>query len=164
MLNQPVRDAPHPFDFGRTLFAFDGRLNRPHFWMGWGLAWLAGLAFGLVAWLGGLLLLPLIWVNTALSVKRLHDAGRTGWWAALPPGLTLGAVVFAVVSMMTSPAFRGGIDYTNMEQGWAVWGSVFLIPLFGALASIVFMVWVGLLTPDPAPNRFGPPPDRMSGE
>lgn len=139
---QPPRQRA-AFDVARALFSFDGCLDGRQFWIGWGWAWAAGLLFGLVGWLGGLLFAPMVWANTALSVKRLRDAGRSAWWTAAPAVLTLCGLVYALVSM--SPLFEGGVDTGNMDQFYAILGAILFVPAFGFLVSLVFMVIVGLL-------------------
>ncbi len=62
-----------------VLFSFKARLNRKRFW-------LYQIGIGIVAavpfligegWLTGILEL---WAQAALSVKRSHDRGRSGWF------------------------------------------------------------------------------------
>lgn len=72
------------------LFSFKGRIGRRDFWIWVGL-WIVGMlvlftlankqllaiqtaAFGLVC---------LLWPTAAVTVKRLHDRGRSGLWALL---------------------------------------------------------------------------------
>lgn len=60
---------------------------------------LVSRALGLLAWLT--LLLPL----TALTVRRLHDSGRSGWWCLLSLVPFGGLVVIAFLLM---PGMPGG--------------------------------------------------------
>ncbi len=134
------------------LFSFNGRINRAQYWS-------AGIAVGFVAvlvvaalflmtglsWgssqeemvraaMGFLLaLVPvfgmLIWINTALQVKRFHDRGQSGFWALLPWGV-------------------------NALIGF---GLVFLIPI-SWLIGLALLVHLGFLPGVEGENRFGPPP------
>ena len=62
-----------------VLFSFDGRLNRKPFWLYQiGVAIVTSVPFFLgQGWLTGLLQ---VWAQAALSVKRAHDRGRSGWF------------------------------------------------------------------------------------
>jgi uncharacterized membrane protein YhaH (DUF805 family) len=62
-----------------VLFSFNGRLNRKPFWLYQiGVAIVTSVPFFLgQGWLTGVLEL---WAQAALSVKRAHDRGRSGWF------------------------------------------------------------------------------------
>jgi uncharacterized membrane protein YhaH (DUF805 family) len=65
-----------PFE---VLFSFESRLNRKRFWLyqiGVGIVTAVPFLMG-EGWLTGLLEL---WAQAALSVKRAHDRGRSGWF------------------------------------------------------------------------------------
>lgn len=75
--------------FVDLLFGFRGRVNRGDYWYAVLLvlsvfvvlsAGLSAVSGGAIAWL---LYLPLYWSLIALSVKRYHDLGRSGWWLLL---------------------------------------------------------------------------------
>ncbi|MGI9665922.1 MAG: DUF805 domain-containing protein [Acidimicrobiia bacterium] len=79
-------------DYGTLLFTFAGRINRAPFWTGI----LIVLALEIVVvsmmltintWpivgVGIILLLLLIWPAYALTVKRFHDRGKSGWWVLI---------------------------------------------------------------------------------
>jgi len=72
------------------LFSFRGRVNRARYLV----VQLALLTFWLVLWpkfsfhfssqweaLQWVVAIPMIWINAAITVKRLHDLNRSGWWA-----------------------------------------------------------------------------------
>lgn len=73
----------------QSIFKTTGRIGRRDYFM----LYLACIVFGVIigygilprldpaGWL--LFLVPLIWVNTCIAVQRLHDIGRSGWWALL---------------------------------------------------------------------------------
>jgi uncharacterized membrane protein YhaH (DUF805 family) len=81
--------------FKRLYFSLQGRVSRQAYWLFFFLPlFLIGVVLGFL--IGGMhvpsrnvvvilfLLAPLlIWVGVAVSVKRLHDLGRSGWWAVL---------------------------------------------------------------------------------
>ncbi len=84
---------------GELLFGFEGRIGRGRFWAGQlcvlVLGWLyqANVERLLVAWLPGsifmgfavalVLALPVFWIQAAITIKRCHDRGKTGFWSML---------------------------------------------------------------------------------
>jgi uncharacterized membrane protein YhaH (DUF805 family) len=81
--------------FMRFYFSVQGRTSRKAYWLFYILpVVLTGAVLGFlisrvhIPALSALLLLIalaplLVWVGIAVSVKRLHDIGRSGWWAVL---------------------------------------------------------------------------------
>ena len=76
-------------DWKDLLLSFDGRINRAKFWVGiaaiWVVLWLiaivAAAANSSILWtIFFLLTLLVIWPSLALSIKRWHDRGKSGWW------------------------------------------------------------------------------------
>jgi uncharacterized membrane protein YhaH (DUF805 family) len=76
-------------DWKELLFSFDGRINRGKFWLGiavlyaipWVAFMLAAMAnSSLLWWLASVVVLILIWPGLAISIKRWHDRGKSGWW------------------------------------------------------------------------------------
>ncbi|MDO5116248.1 MAG: DUF805 domain-containing protein [Synergistaceae bacterium] len=74
----------------RDCFVFDGRTSRRDFWS----ALAVNLLVGFLLMLAGLLIHPLGILEyiygaavliplTAMTVRRLHDTGRSGWWVLL---------------------------------------------------------------------------------
>jgi uncharacterized membrane protein YhaH (DUF805 family) len=81
----------------------------------------------------------------AVTIRRLHDSNRTGWWVVLP-GLFYVASILLIVIAVTSPDFAIGFG--------AVGGlSMLLAGVFG-LVLLVFMFLDGT----PGPNQYGPNP------
>jgi len=76
-------------DWKDFLFGFEGRINRAKFWIGliliqvvvWIFFMLAVVTDASVMWgLSVLVGLALIWPGVAISIKRWHDRGKSGWW------------------------------------------------------------------------------------
>lgn len=78
--------------YSHLLFTFEDRINRARYWTGI----IIVLALEIVVisamvtintWpmmgLGIILLLLLIWPAYALTVKRFHDRGKSGWWVLM---------------------------------------------------------------------------------
>jgi uncharacterized membrane protein YhaH (DUF805 family) len=81
--------------FKRFYFSFQGRTGRQAYWIFYFLpVFLIGVVLG---FLSEVLRLPsrnllavlivlapfIVWIHAAVSVKRLHDFNRSGWWAIL---------------------------------------------------------------------------------
>ena len=90
-----------------------------------------------------LLALALIIPGLAVTVRRLHDTNRSGWW------MLIVVVPYFIVGIMMGMAVASG-DMTGMASA----GIVGLVALAGAVAMLVFMVLPGTK----GDNRFGPDP------
>jgi uncharacterized membrane protein YhaH (DUF805 family) len=94
-----------------------------------------------VAWA---LTLALACPMAALSVRRLHDGGWSGWWALLAlPGMAAG--VWQDLQLL-----RNGPSI--LFAGTPLWEQLPLAAL--SLALLVMLLW----RDDPDPNRYGPNP------
>ncbi len=94
-----------------ALFGFNGRINREVYWLGnFGAAFIAFVlmmpsldeATGtiLMAPWSPFIALPIAWVEVALAVKRLHDRGFSGMFAAamfIPFLNILAALVIGII-------------------------------------------------------------------
>jgi len=109
---------------------FSGRTNRKAYWL-WLVAVLL-LGIGAVAFLRGASFLISLGV-TILWIRRLHDLGRTGWWAAV---INIGVNVIS---------FTGGV--LAGRAGAAV----------GLLPYLAAIVALGLIPGQAGANAFGPP-------
>ena len=147
------------FDFQRVLFAFEGRIRRQHFWIGWLICLGVGVVLGWIPLLGALLSIALIWPNTAITVKRLHDMGHTGWLTVIP-WIAGFAAIFGVIASVGMSAIASGGNWESDDPA-VVFG--LLGPALGILAvttliQLGFLLWIGLSDGQPGDNRFGPAP------
>jgi len=127
----------------RKYARFDGRASRSEFW--WftlgcilavillmGLAVLATVAFGepngdgtrSVPVLGGVLLvltglfyLAILLPSLAVTVRRLHDAGYSGWWVLFRLIPYAGDLVVLILNVQ--PSIPAGARYDRPPAGWA---------------------------------------------
>ena len=135
---------------------FSGRAPRPEYW--WFV--LAQIVVMLIAMMldsmlgsdiGGtgygviyiIVALALLLPSLAVSVRRLHDTNRSGWW------LLLVVVPYFLLGLLTGMAV-GGASATGLGMA----GLVGIVALAGTIALLVFMILPGT----PGDNRFGPPP------
>jgi uncharacterized membrane protein YhaH (DUF805 family) len=157
----------------QLLFSFKGRIRRMHWWVaslgaGFTASVLTALleaaarssgetiinpvthAFEPTGILGlaiSVIALANMWVAFALSVKRLHDRDRTGWWLLWQILVITVAVILIVVAIAVPK-----------EQG-ALW---YALAGAAGLAAFAISVWlfieIGFLRGTQGPNRFGPDP------
>ena len=139
--------------FKSRFFSYHGRFSRRDYWLS-----ILFLIIAVILWVGLLLALSLLqlsyWTMVALlvppfliiliagiivTIKRLHDRNKSGWfyviYVTLPDGL----------SRMS--------DYVE-QDGLLMWGLLFLALLIG----IVGLVDIGFLRGTRGENRFGPDP------
>ena len=117
-------------------FSAAGRLARTPFLIG--CAVLIAIAAIYEAWVGatlhwltGWLVYPaLLYMGACVLSKRLHDRGRSGWWAAL--------ILFALIAVWPTPHGIGALIFT-LILGWAV-------------------IELGVMQSEAGANRFGPSP------
>jgi len=149
------------FDFTTAMFSFNGRLRRSHFWIGFLIIFGASLVLGWIPFLGALISLALIWPNLAISVKRLHDMGKSGWLVLVPFGINVVLMIIAGVMMVGSIAASGGdADYyeNNPTAALALMGPAVGLIGVSFLVGLAFLLWIGLTDGQKGENRFGPNP------
>jgi uncharacterized membrane protein YhaH (DUF805 family) len=89
---------------------FDGRASRPAFWW-WALfAFLVGLAANIIdavigiSILSALVGLALLLPGLSVSIRRLHDTNRSGWWVLIGLIPLVGLIVLIVFWVQESDA------------------------------------------------------------
>ncbi|KQS54017.1 hypothetical protein ASG17_13795 [Brevundimonas sp. Leaf363] len=158
MTMEPVASG-EAFDWKKVLLSFEGRTRRSHFWIGWLICLGLGVVLGWIPILGLLLSLALIWPNLAITVKRLHDMGHTGWLAAIP--FVLGLVGGVVGAMMVGTGvFMNQAAFENEDAAVIMSTIAPALGIFGliGLVSLGFLLWIGLTDSKPGPNKYGPNP------
>lgn len=173
-LDQPYYGCPFPeafLRFWKKYVVFTGRASRSEYWW-WTLAALGiNIVLGIIAdvsddklaFLTGIWSLAVFIPGLALSVRRLHDINKSGWWLAA----LYGVMVIGVILMIAGggAALFGGFlgfshgDYNNVYGAAAAGG--FGIMVIGWLAimiaSIVLLVFM-CLPSKPEGARFDAQP------
>ncbi len=135
---------------------FKGRAGMPEFWGFFLFCFVSSIIMSLVPILGQLYVLALFIPCLAVSVRRLHDTGRSAWWLLLFfllfPIAMLGFAVSAVI--LLAVAFVG-VFGSNVEGG--TWMALML----SVLISVGCLIPPLILCAQPGtvgPNRYGPDP------
>jgi len=147
------------FDWQKLLFSFEGRTRRSHFWIGWLICLGVGVVAGWIPLIGFIVSIGLIWPNLAITVKRLHDMGMSGWLAVIPFVANIIGFIMIFVSVGAS-VFMNAAALENEDPAaiMALIGPMFGIVLLLTLVNLGFLLWVGVTDSQPGDNRFGPNP------
>ena len=89
---------------------FAGRASRREYWMFTGISLLVAIVLGIVdamvsgetPILGIVYTLAILVPSLAVSVRRLHDTNRSGWWLFLSLIPIIGAIVLFVFALQSS--------------------------------------------------------------
>ena len=179
-LDQPQYDATigqAASRFWRKFAVFSGRASRSEYWWWSLIATGIGLVLevvGSVIFGGGLLMSPgnpvftlssfllplipaLVWSvialvpSLALTVRRLHDTNRSGWWYLL----VLPSLAGLLLEMVALQSFTAAQLGTGGSGGFSLGPLIggFVLVLVGAVGSIILLVFL-ILGPDPRGARF----------
>lgn len=97
--------------------------------------------------------LALLLPSIAVTARRLHDIGRTGWWMLFPVVTILATVVVAFVALFD--ALLGADADFRPAISWVL---VLLVCGLLALAACITMLVFLCLDSTPGPNKYGPSP------
>ena len=154
-----ARDTGGGYDFASAMFSFNGRLRRQHFWISWLILFGAGLVLGWIPIIGALISIVMIWPNIAITVKRLHDMGKTGWFAVIPyVAMVIGFIMIigaAGTAIFTNPqAFESEDPSVALSMLGSMMGGFAVMGLVG----LGFLLWIGITDSQRGDNKFGPNP------
>jgi uncharacterized membrane protein YhaH (DUF805 family) len=96
--------------FLKNYFNFSGRASRSEYW--WVIP--VNIVLGFIPFVAFLLLIP----GVALSVRRLHDTGRSGWLILIALVPVIGAIALIVWYVQPGDAFsnKWGESPTNSTE------------------------------------------------
>jgi hypothetical protein len=174
--NAPLRgasivDATKRY-FTKTI-QFSGRASRSEFWWAYLVVNVAYFiaSFSVVL---SVVVLPLFIPMIALTARRLHDIGKSGWlqlifYISYIP--MVGTIIFVAIAVMK--ASDAGITLKQLEEAdidepawnllWEVTSTDVLIALaflfvavvIGLVTFVIWLIWM-IAEPKPAGDRFGP--------
>lgn len=156
--------------FFRKYATFSGRASRGEFWWSYLALLIAGFVVGFVEFIpvvgviiGLVFSFGTIIPSLAVSVRRLHDTNRSGWFLLIPFALSMVGAIILVVSFVPTIigiADAGSIDYMTDEEVLELFipvfgglAAAFIFFIIGAIVNIVFMARAS----DPAGVRFDNP-------
>jgi uncharacterized membrane protein YhaH (DUF805 family) len=120
-----------------------GRVSRRAYWLyGFLVLFVVSIVLGWIPIVGQLVTLVTAWAGIALSWKRCHDVGRSGWWTFLPVAPLL-AMIVTLVRDLANGSSGGGLVILGLVT-------------FACYMWMFFAIYVR--RGDPGPNRFGPAP------
>jgi uncharacterized membrane protein YhaH (DUF805 family) len=108
-----------------------GRADRREYWAQ--VALLIALSFALSSF-APIVSLVMTVLLMLVQARRLHDLGRSGWWAVVATLLPLAPLVLLIVASFDA------------------------VMLICTVIELVLIVLMGALPGQPQANRFGPPP------
>jgi uncharacterized membrane protein YhaH (DUF805 family) len=139
--------------FGKYL-EFDGRATRAEYW--W---W--QLFVVLVSWvpiIGSIIWLATLIPGLAVTSRRLHDVGRTGWWQVLPWGVL---VVFFLALIFGFVLSSVSEDSIWLQKAPHIAPTLFILAGISILAVIpvliLLLVWY-CTRGENGTNKYGPEP------
>jgi len=132
-------------EIGSLLFGFRGRINRAKYWLATVIysvivLTLIGAAFlfhfsGLFLAVFAIVCIVLFISGLAISIKRLHDRDKSGWWLLLFYGAP---ALFDAMDRLVSPHL--------------------VFNLVSIAISLWMIIELGFLRGTPGPNPYGPDP------
>ncbi len=122
--------------------------TTPEAMMSWMMHLFQGMSILNIVQLG--LLLP----NLAVTVRRLHDSNRSGWWMLMPYGVMFASFILIGISIAVMAATQGHQQPQNPAAAIIAIVLLYLLMLGGFVTLLIFLVLDGT----PGPNRFGPDP------
>ncbi|WEV53144.1 DUF805 domain-containing protein [Bifidobacterium sp. ESL0704] len=175
-LNRPYYGCP-PIEAVKRFFLnyvrFSGRASRSEFWWSYLFYVVVNIVIMIIdrgvlhetnSFLDSIWALAVLVPWIAISIRRLHDSGKSGWWILLPGGLTVaGFIVFAFIaitaglgvsSVMGSSMNAMGAVSAGAAGGVVLGAIIFLLCLLaGFIIGLIFMVQ----GPKPEGARFDEP-------
>ncbi|WP_156254288.1 DUF805 domain-containing protein [Sandarakinorhabdus oryzae] len=143
---------------------FSGRAPRAEYWWFVLFSILVGIPVGMIDAImgiqlaGPLLSLGLLLPSLAVSVRRLHDLDRTGWWVLAPLLIILPTI--AIAAVMGAGGAIAGLLGSGEAAGAGAGGAMIVLGvglLAGGIISIVMLIWY-CSRGTAGDNRYGPDP------
>ncbi|MGZ4501574.1 MAG: DUF805 domain-containing protein [Nocardioidaceae bacterium] len=147
---------------------FSGRAPRSEYWWLYLFSILVSLATSVVdavlntafnnqiQIVGTISNLALLLPTLAVTARRLHDTGRTGWWILFPVVSLLGTIVVAFATVF-AVVFGAGTDDTPAVALSVLLVACGLITIAAFITLLVFMC----LGSNAGPNKYGPSPTQQ---
>ena len=140
---------------------FTGRSNRQEYWISVGLLIVVAMVLSYFQMQAASAAITIMWIVT--WVRRLHDVGKSGWWAAAPilllVALIFGALLFGGGGFeKVVLAIEAGDEKSIPDNATTLFIGVALI---GLIVQFGFTIWLGIQTGNVEKNKYGPPPESI---
>lgn len=142
---------------------FKGRARRSEFWFWYLFTVIVNLIFSWIPF-ASLLTLALMLPSLAVTIRRLHDIGRSGWWTLLsfvPSLIAISLLIALLGSTFVSIALGGNYDpneiVNSMNSNIGLLAMYLLSIIITLICSIIFLI---MLCQDSKTdeNKYGPNP------
>lgn len=151
---------------------FSGRARRSEYWYFVLFTFLAGIVLSFIPFVNFIWPLAILIPTLAVSVRRLHDTGKSGWAILLlliPTLLYMGYVlyfIFAVVAPYVGTDLSSIDPSTVMELLMENSSSLLIFAGLELLNFIVLIIWIVWMCKDsqPGENKWGPNPKANENE
>ena len=152
----------------KSYATFSGRARRSEYWWFYLFTLLVGIATSVIdavlnaafnneiEIVGAITSLVLLLPTLAVTARRLHDTGRSGWWMLLPT-IPLVATVVAAIAVVFSLLFSADVG-TPAPALIALLAASVLLTLTAGIILIVFLC----RDSSPDPNKYGPSPKQSA--
>ena len=152
---------------------FSGRARRSEFWYFFLFNFLVSFVLNLIphfSVVSGLWALAVLIPTLAVTVRRFHDIGKSGWTYLyfLIPGLLYMGYLFYFVFKYAYSYIQAGYDLDTeliaelLTENSSSLATISILMLVSLIASIIFIVWMARDS-QPGENKWGPNPKEMSG-
>ena len=144
---------------------FSGRARRSEYWY-WVLATIIiavilaiieavlGLSTEGDGPLSNLFNLAIFLPGLAVSFRRLHDTGRSGWWIG---GFYLGLLIFGIIIALII-----GVDYASGDfDSFYGFGFILIILILAVFAYAIMLLVFMCQDSHDGPNKYGPNPKNV---
>lgn len=158
---------------------FSGRARRSEYWYFYLFTFLVSLAFNCIPFISALSFvwsLAILIPSIAVTVRRFHDIGKSGWnylIIAIPELFLIGYLVYFIFHVIKEMIDAGFRFYNTIDSVEAFFDNIMLhgseLHTLGILAFIylaVIILWLVWMTRDsqPGENKWGPNPKEVQSE
>ena len=90
----------------------------------------------------------------AVSFRRLHDTGRSGWWIG---GFYLGLLIFGIIIALIIGVDYASGDFDNIDG----FGFILIILILAVFAYAIMLLVFMCQDSHDGPNKYGPNPKNV---
>ena len=161
---------------------FSGRARRSEYWYFYLFYFLVDLALGCIPFLSALSVvwwLAVLIPSLAVTVRRFHDIGKSGWnyLIIVIPELLFIGYIFSFIFYAIKDLINAGIDYHNFAdnteniakiigESIIANGSLATFGIYFLILVVSIILWLVWMTRDsqPGENKWGPNPKEVPSE